>query len=304
MEIAHCASVLRRGRLVASLDARATDARGLARLMVGDDVALPTLDTVPATTASAGPAILEVTDVTCRSPEGVLGVDRASLTIRPGEIVGLAGVDGNGQQELAATIAGLGAVSGGTIRLAGEDVTHASVARRLQLGLAHIPEDRQRTAIVESLSVRDNIVLDRAATPGLSWHGFINAGAVEAFADRVIADYDVRAAGSTQPIGTLSGGNQQKVVLGRALVDAPALIVAVQPVRGLDIGATAFVHRQLLERRAAGAGILLVSTELDEILALSDRIAVMFRGRIVGELARSEVTMEKLGLMMAGEAIT
>ncbi|WP_370674700.1 ABC transporter ATP-binding protein [Pleomorphomonas sp. PLEO] len=304
MEIAHCASVLRRGRLVASLDAHATDARGLAHLMVGDDVALPTLDTVPATAASAGPAILEVEDLTCRSAEGALQVDRASLTIRPGEIVGLAGVDGNGQQELASAIAGLGAVTGGTIRLAGEDVTHASVARRLQLGLAHIPEDRQRTAIVESLSVRDNIVLDRAAAPGLSWHGFINTDAVAAYADRVIADYDVRAAGPTQPIGTLSGGNQQKVVLGRALVDAPALIVAVQPVRGLDIGATAFVHRQLLDRRAAGAGVLLVSTELDEILALSDRVAVMFRGRIVGELARAEVTTEKLGLMMAGEAVS
>lgn len=303
MEIADRASVLRRGRLVDSLDASATDARGLARLMVGEDIVLPTLDALPAKASDSSP-ILELSEITCRSDDGTLKVDRASLTIRPGEIVGIAGVDGNGQQELAAAIAGLLPIASGTIRLGGEDVTRAAIARRLQLGLAHIPEDRQRTAIVEAMSVRDNIVLDRADAPPLSRHGFINAGEVAAFADRVMAAYDVRATSAAQPIGTLSGGNQQKVVLGRALVDEPSLIVAVQPVRGLDIGATAFVHRQLLARRAAGAGVVLVSTELDEILALSDRIAVMYRGRIVGELARSEVTTEKLGLMMAGEAVT
>ncbi len=301
MEIADRASVLRRGRLVDSLETTATDARGLARLMVGEDISLPTLDAVPSQTGTSQ-VLLEVSEITCRADDGTVRVDRASLTIRPGEIVGIAGVDGNGQQELAAAIAGLAPVASGSIRLGGEDITRAPIARRLHLGLAHIPEDRQRTAIIEALSVRDNIVLDRADATPLSRHGFIDVREVAAFADGVMAAYDVRASSAEQPIGTLSGGNQQKVVLGRALVDAPSLIVAVQPVRGLDIGATAFVHRQLLERRAAGAGVLLVSTELDEILALSDRVAVMYRGRIVGVLTRSEVTTEKLGLMMAGEA--
>ncbi len=301
MEIADRASVLRRGRLVDSLDASATDARGLARLMVGEDIVLPTLDALPAEASDSTPFSR------CRrSPVARMTAPQG----RPGLADHPAGRDRRyrrrrwqRQQELAAAIAGLLPVTRGTIRLGGEDVTRAAIARRLQLGLAHIPEDRQRTAIVEAMSVRDNIVLDRADASPLSWHGFINAGEVAAFADRVMAAYDVRATSAAQPIGTLSGGNQQKVVLGRALVNEPSLIVAVQRCAALT-SAPRLRAPTVARARAAGAGVVLVSTELDEILALSDRIAVMYRGRIVGELARSEVTTEKLGLMMAGEAVT
>jgi simple sugar transport system ATP-binding protein len=229
-------------------------------------------------------------------------VDRVSLTVNPGEIVGVAGVDGNGQQELAEAIVGLRSVESGTIRISGEDVTKAPVARRIALGLAHIPEDRHRTALVEPMSIEDNAVLERISDAPFSKRGWIDRAAIAALTRTIIEGFDVRASGPQQKVGTLSGGNQQKIVLGRALSRDPSLLVAVQPARGLDVGATAFVHRQLLARRAAGAGVLLISTELDEILALSDRIVVMFKGGIVGELARADVTVEKLGLMMAGRA--
>ncbi|MBN9024071.1 MAG: ABC transporter ATP-binding protein [Rhizobiales bacterium] len=305
-------TVLRQGRVVATAKTGDTDARGLARMMVGAEIELPKLEDVPSLEAAgtepdamgrparaAATPILAVESLVCRDVRGAVRVDGASLAVRPGEIVGVAGVDGNGQQELAEAIVGLSRVEAGAIRLMGEDVTAASVARRIALGLAHIPEDRHRTAIVGPMSIEDNLILEQAGEPPLSKRGWLDRRAIADNARRITA-FDVRATGASQKVGTLSGGNQQKVVLGRALSRAPNLVVAVQPVRGLDVGATAFVHRQLLARRAAGAGVLLISTELDEILALSDRIVVMFKGAIMGELARADVTVEKLGLMMAG----
>ncbi|WP_336800228.1 ABC transporter ATP-binding protein [Kaistia sp. MMO-174] len=306
-------TVLRQGRVVATAKTGDTDARGLARMMVGAEIELPKLEDVPSLEAAgtepdamgrparaAATPILAVESLVCRDVRGAVRVDGASLAVRPGEIVGVAGVDGNGQQELAEAIVGLSRVEAGAIRLMGEDVTAASVARRIALGLAHIPEDRHRTAIVGPMSIEDNLILEQAGEPPLSKRGWLDRRAIADNARRIMAAFDVRATGASQKVGTLSGGNQQKVVLGRALSRAPNLVVAVQPVRGLDVGATAFVHRQLLARRAAGAGVLLISTELDEILALSDRIVVMFKGAIMGELARADVTVEKLGLMMAG----
>ncbi|WEK49494.1 MAG: ABC transporter ATP-binding protein [Candidatus Kaistia colombiensis] len=337
-------TVLRQGRVVATAKTAETDARGLARMMVGAEIQLPKLEDVtgPVSTlnlslegrsktpfafsggdiepAAADPSpkplygfdpparggfkpggmILAVENLVCRDARGTLRVDRASLAVRPGEIVGVAGVDGNGQQELAEAIVGLSRAEAGTIRLMDEDVTASAVARRIALGLAHIPEDRHRTAIVEPMSIEDNLILEQAGEAPLSKRGWLDRRAIAENARRIMAEFDVRATGANQKVGTLSGGNQQKVVLGRALSREPNLVVAVQPVRGLDVGATAFVHRQLLARRAAGAGVLLISTELDEILALSDRIVVMFKGAIMGELARADVTVEKLGLMMAG----
>ena len=339
-------TVLRQGRVVATAKTAETDARGLARMMVGAEIQLPKLEDVAsleaagtepdlhlsqgerstATPAGEGrdpsgravnphPAqagrplpqgevkkgtILAVENLVCRDARGTLRVDRASLKVRPGEIVGVAGVDGNGQQELAEAIVGLSRVEAGAIRLMDEDVTNSAVARRIALGLAHIPEDRHRTAIVGAMSIEDNLILEEAGEAPLSKRGWLDRRAIGERAKRIMAEFDVRATGANQKVSTLSGGNQQKVVLGRALSRAPKLVVAVQPVRGLDVGATAFVHRQLLARRAAGAGVLLISTELDEILALSDRIVVMFKGAIMGEVARADVTVEKLGLMMAG----
>ncbi|SHF65378.1 nucleoside ABC transporter ATP-binding protein [Kaistia soli DSM 19436] len=297
-------TVLRQGKVVATALTAETDARGLARMMVGAEIALPKIEDAPApgVPAEAAVAILSVMDLTCRDARGLVRVDRVSLAVGAGEIVGVAGVDGNGQQELAEAIVGLSMVTSGRIILAGVDVTAAPIARRIGLGLAHIPEDRHRTALVEPMSIRDNIVLERIGDPPFSRGGWMRRDAVAGLAEKVMAAFDVRASGPLQSVGTLSGGNQQKVVLGRALSRDPRLVVAVQPARGLDVGATAFVHRQLLARRAAGAGVLLVSTELEEILALSDRIVVMFKGAIVGEMTRAAISVERLGLMMAGRA--
>lgn len=311
MALTETITVLRQGRVAATLRTADTDARALARLMVGADVRLPTLEDERAAAPShppsspgrseAGP-ILTVAGLVCRDADGVARVDGASLDVGAGEIVGLAGVDGNGQQELAEAIVGLRAADAGRITIAGEDVTGAAVARRITLGLAHIPEDRHHTALVEPLPIRDNIALEQIGEAPLSRRGWIDRRAMARLAADVMAGFDIRASGPGQTAGTLSGGNQQKIVLGRALSRDPRLVVAVQPARGLDVGATAFVHRQLLARRAAGAGILLVSTELDEILALSDRILVVFKGRVVGAMARRDISVERLGLMMAGKA--
>ncbi len=309
MALTETITVLRQGRVAATLRTADTDARALARLMVGADVRLPTLEDERAAAPhddgksnAAARTILAVSGLVCRDADGVARVDGASLEVGAGEIVGLAGVDGNGQQELAEAIVGLRAAEAGRIAISGEDVTRASVARRIALGLAHIPEDRHHTALVEPLAIRDNIALERIGEPPLSRRGWIDRKAVARLAAEVMAAFDIRASGPGQTAGTLSGGNQQKIVLGRALSRDPSLVVAVQPARGLDVGATAFVHRQLLARRAAGAGVLLVSTELDEILALSDRILVVYKGRIVGAMARRDISVERLGLMMAGKA--
>jgi ABC-type uncharacterized transport system ATPase subunit len=332
-------TVLRHGKVVATAATSKTDARGLARMMVGADIDLPGLgygasvssplregevaaqgrarayttsgegirQAAPSISCAGGGAkacdpILSVTGITCRDARGTVRVDCVSLSVGVGEIVGIAGVDGNGQQELAEAIVGLRGLDAGRIELVGEDVSRAGVARRIALGLAHIPEDRRRTALVEAMSIEDNMVLDEIETPPLSRNGWIDRRATAAFASWIMLEFDVRASGLWQKAGTLSGGNQQKIVLGRALSREPKLVVAVQPTRGLDVAATAFVHRQLLARRAAGAAVLLISTELDEIRALSDRVVVMFKGGIAGELSRSEITIEKLGLLMAGRA--
>jgi ABC-type uncharacterized transport system ATPase subunit len=300
MALTSAVTVLRQGRVVATAKTAETDARGLARMMVGAEIQLPKLEDANAHAQAGGKPILAVENLVCRDARGTVRVDRASLSVGPGEIVGVAGVDGNGQQELAEAIVGLSQIEAGTIRLMDEDVTGSAVARRIALGLAHIPEDRHRTAIVGPMSIEDNLILEEVGEAPLSKRGWLDRRAIAENARRIMAEFDVRATGANQKVGTLSGGNQQKVVLGRALSREPNLVVAVQPVRGLDVGATAFVHRQLLARRAAGAGVLLISTELDEILALSDRTVVMFKGAIMGELARADVTVEKLGLMMAG----
>jgi len=299
MAISKRVTVLRHGRVVATRRTSETNDKELARLMIGQE-----LDRGPARREPSprGAIVLEVSDLTCCDARKLKRVDGVSLTVGRSEVVGIAGVDGNGQQELAEALVGLQRPAGGRVRMDGRDITLAPPARRIALGLAHIPEDRQRTALVEDLSIGDNAVMEILARPPFSRFGWLARRAIRRFAARLIGEYDVRCTGPDQPVGTLSGGNQQKVVLGRALIRNPKLIVAVQPTRGLDVGATAYVHGELLKQRQKGAAIVLVSTELDEILALADRILVMFAGRIAGELGRAEVTLEKLGLLMTGQA--
>ena len=293
-------TVLRAGGVVGRLETRDTTQAQIARLMVGDTVVPTRLEA----TVAAGPAVplLEVEALLARDPGGRRRLDDIGFTLHAGEILGVAGVDGNGQQELAEALVGLRPIEAGSIRLSSTDISALPVAARLRAGMAHIPEDRHRTAIFDAMSIADNIAAERVGEPGYGRRGLVDRSAVRRAAQQVVAAFVVRCAGIDQPIGMLSGGNQQKVVLGRALSRQPKVVIAVQPTRGLDIGATAFLQRQLLERRAAGAGILLISMELDELRALSDRIMVMFKGAVVGILARDEVTTERLGLMMAGEA--
>lgn len=290
-------SVLRRGRVAATLETAATSEAEIARAMVGADVALPALE---GSSRVQGAPVLRLEGVGLRDRRGVTLLDAVSLEVRPGEIVGIAGVDGNGQQELAEVVVGLAAPTSGNVEIGGKPATRASVAARIAAGVAHIPEDRLKTAIFGPMSVADNVVAELSGTPQFQRFGLRRGREILRYAEELIRRFDIRLDGPLQKIGSLSGGNQQKVVLGRALSRNPTLIVAVQPTRGLDIGATAFIHTQLLERRAAGAGVLLVSTELDEILALSDRIVVMFKGRVAGTLEREAFSVERLGLMMAG----
>ncbi len=301
MALSHRVSVLRHGRLVATKPAADTNPAELARLMIGEDLVLPTVDGAH----MPGSVAIETRGVSLRDELGVTRLSDVSLAARSGEIVGVAGVDGNGQQQLAEILAGLQAPASGAVIMASPngpvDVSRSGPGRRIALGLAHIPEDRHHTALVD-MSIADNAVLDSIDRPPLARRGFLAHRAIRAFATRLIAANDVRCTGPEQGVMTLSGGNQQKVVLGRALAHDPRVIVAVQPTRGLDLGATAFVHRQLLAEREKGAAIVLVSTELDEVLALSDRIVVMFAGRIVGAMSRAEVTLERLGAMMTGQA--
>jgi general nucleoside transport system ATP-binding protein len=292
-------TVLRRGKVAGTLVTRETNERQIAQLMVGDDVTLPLLSAVA---RPAAPAVLEATGLTSHDGRGVLRLNDVSVSVCEGEIVGVAGVDGNGQQELAEAIVGLLPVETGSIRIGGREMVGRPIAERIAAGLAHIPEDRHRTAIFEQMAVADNVVAEEIGARRFQRFGLQSRGAIARHAERLVKDFDVRLERISQPIGSLSGGNQQKVVLGRALSRDPKLVVAVQPTRGLDIGATAFLQSQLLARREAGAGVLLISTELDEIMALSDRIVVMFKGAVVGVLARADVTVERLGLLMAGAA--
>jgi len=291
-------TVLRRGRVAGSLRTAETEPREIARLMVGGEVTLPQLEGKPA----PGQALLEVDRLGLTDTRGVRRLGGVSFTVGAGEIVAVAGVDGNGQQELAEAIVGLQRPDSGRVLIDGVEMTYRPVAERIAAGLAHIPEDRHRTAIFEKMSVTDNAVAEEAGRPRFARWGMRRRGETRAFAQQLVANFDVRLGNIEQAIGSLSGGNQQKVVLGRALSRDPRLVVAVQPTRGLDIGATAFLQGQLLRRRAAGAAVLLISTELDEVLALADRIVVLFKGQVTGVVARADFSVEKLGLLMAGRA--
>jgi simple sugar transport system ATP-binding protein len=222
-----------------------------------------------------------------------------SLRLAPGEILGIAGVDGNGQQELSEVVVGLRRVTRGHVLWEGSDVTDMPFEMRSVLGIGHIPNDRKREALAPAMSVTENVMLKQYRDVPMARRGVISWGAAAAVARRLVDEFDVRAESLDTPVGTLSGGNQQKVVLARELSTEPRLIVAMNPVRGLDVAATGFVHRQLLARRAAGAAILLISSELDELLALCDRIGVLYAGRLtMTEFPKSG--REEIGQLMAG----
>ncbi|MPM92126.1 Autoinducer 2 import ATP-binding protein LsrA [bioreactor metagenome] len=224
-----------------------------------------------------------------------------SFNVRAGEIVCLAGIEGNGQGEFTEAVTGLQKPGSGTLRLCGQDITHASIRERSKLGMSHIPADRHKHGLVLDYTLAENMVLQRYWQPQFQNRGFIRKGEVAAYSDRLIEQFDVRSGqGSRTVVRSMSGGNQQKAIVARELDKAPRLLVAIQPTRGLDVGAIEYIHRQLVTQRDAGCAVLLVSLELDEVMNVSDRILVMYEGEITGEFDPKQTTVEELGLYMAG----
>ena len=295
LEIADRITVLRRGKLVETLPAAGATEEGLARLMVGREVLLRVEKQPP----RPGAPLLQVEGLRVRDDRGIEKVRDVSFQVRAGEIVGLAGIDGNGQTELIDAMTGLRRADAGRVFVAGEDVTRATALDHFDAGLGHIPEDRQRRGLVLEFSIAENIALHDFRRAPASRLGWLFPRRLVAAARRLIAEFDVRGGGPQTPAGALSGGNQQKVVLAREIDRDPKVLIAAQPTRGLDVGAIEFVHRRLVEERDDGRGVLLVSLELEEVLSLSDRILVMYEGEIVGEFPPS-ASEEELGIAMTG----
>jgi simple sugar transport system ATP-binding protein len=295
LEIADRVTVLRRGKKIETLPAAGATEQSLASLMVGRDVLLR-VDKQP---PSPGEVILELEDVHVLDDRELPAVRGVSFQVRAGEIVGIAGVDGNGQTELIEALTGLRPTAGGRFSVAGRDLTGTSTNHILDTGVGHIPEDRQRRGLVLEFSLAENIALhdfDRAPNSRFGW---LRPGRLVERAKRLLTEFDVRGGGPQTPARALSGGNQQKVVVAREVGNDPRVLIAAQPTRGLDVGAIEFVHRRLVEERDEGRAVLLLSLELDEVLSLSDRILVMYEGEIVGEYG-PEVTEEELGVAMLG----
>jgi simple sugar transport system ATP-binding protein len=292
--IADTITVLRRGATVGEKPPSATEDE-LAALMVGRNVQLK----VSKDPAKPGDVVLDVEDLTVADETGRIWVNEMSIQVRAGEILGLAGVQGNGQTELCEALLGLRPVSSGHIRLNDRDLTHSTPRQRLHAGVAYIPEDRQADGLVSAFSVADNMILDSYDRPPFSSGINLDLGAIASNAAMRVEEFDVRTQSAEAPVGTLSGGNQQKVILARELGRDHKVLVASQPTRGLDVGSIEFVHRRIVQQRDHGVAVLIVSSELDEIYALADRIAVMYEGRITG-FRPPTVPVEELGLLMAG----
>jgi general nucleoside transport system ATP-binding protein len=290
-------TVLRDGRVVGERATHSVTRAELAQLMVGRDVR-PML----AQPRTPGPAALRLTDVRAQGDRGRECLSGVSLEVCGGEIVGVAGVSGNGQRELAQCLAGLRRVTGGSVTLSGVDLTHATPRGRIAAGLAYVPEERMRDGSVRDFSVLENVFLHDHAAPKFTRGVFMNLPAMQAHARDLMTRYNVKTPSLETPLKNLSGGNIQKLILARELSRRPRVLIAAQPTRGVDIGATEYIHQRLLEQRADGTAILLISEDLDEIQTLSDRIIVMYEGRVMGIFGRGEATPQALGLLMAGVA--
>ena len=288
-------TIIRDGKVVDTVDASRTNEGELARLMVGREVLLR----VEKEASDVGEPRLVADDLVVRSGTGSKAVDGVSLEVRAGEILGVAGVDGNGQTELAEVLAGVRHVEEGRISLDGEDVTRLGADSRQERGLAYVPEDRGTKGLVQDFALYENNALKTYDEPPFSKWGWIFPKAMRRSAAEALRAYDVRPPDPDAQAKSLSGGNQQKAILARELTGDPGVIIAAQPTRGVDVGAIEFIHRRLLEQRSQGKAILLISLELEEIRSLSDRIVVLYAGRIVGEVG-PDVTDEELGLLMAG----
>ncbi|MGH9112700.1 MAG: ABC transporter ATP-binding protein, partial [Acidimicrobiales bacterium] len=295
LAVADRVTVLRDGRVVGWADPDEATQASLATLMVGRDIIL-SIDKAP---AQPGEVRLRVNDLTVADERGVLAVSGLGFEVRAGEILGLAGVEGNGQRELVEAIAGMRKVAAGTIELDGADLTHSTPRQVDEMGVGHVPEDRTKHGVVGSFTIADNLVLNTYGRAPFVRRRIRQLRAIDDQARDLVQRYDVRTPGIHTPVSNLSGGNQQKVIVARELSGDPRLLIVAQPTRGLDVGSIEFIHRRIVEMRDAGTAVLLVSAELDEIFTLADRIGVLFRGRLVGEFPRAEATRETVGLLMA-----
>ncbi len=299
MAVADRCTVLRKGRYIGTVNTKETNIEELSAMMVGRNVNFH----VEKKPCNPGKPILEVKNMTVASKiHKNNAVKNVSLTVRSGEIVCIAGIDGNGQTEFVHGLTGLDPLVSGTITLEGKDITKASIREKSILGMSHIPEDRHKHGLVLDYSLEDNLVLQTYFEPQFtSKAGFLKRDAIRKYAEKIIKEYDVRSnQGPITIARSMSGGNQQKAIVGREIEKAPELLIAVQPTRGLDVGAIEHIHKQLVKERDEGKGVLLVSLELDEVMDVSDRILVMYEGEIVGEFDPKKTTEEELGLYMAG----
>jgi simple sugar transport system ATP-binding protein len=295
LEIADRISVLRRGKLIETIPREGATEAGLARSMVGREVLLR----VEKRPTQAGDPLLHVEGLVVRDDRGLEAVRGVSFQVHASEIVGIAGVDGNGQSELIDALTGLRHPESGSIRIGGEELRRATAREALDAGMGHIPEDRQRRGLVLEFNLAENLVLHDYGKEPFSRLGWINPRNWFRWARGLLQEFDVRGGGPTTRGASLSGGNQQKVVIAREVSRDPSVLIAAQPTRGLDVGAIEFVHRRLVEQRDAGKAVLLVSLELEEIVSLSDRILVLYEGRIVAEFP-PDVSEEELGIAMIG----
>ena len=299
MAVADRCSVLRKGKYIGTVDIAGCTKDDLSRMMVGRDVQFA----VQKEPSQPGDVVLEVKDLTVASKVSKKNaVDHVSFKVRAGEIVCIAGIDGNGQSELVYGISGLEPVTGGSVRFCGNDITHAPIRKRSLMGMSHIPEDRHKHGLVLDYTLEDNMILQRYFDPEFTdKFGFLRRKNIRAFAERLIEQYDVRSGqGPITVSRAMSGGNQQKAIIAREIDKDPQLLIAVQPTRGLDVGAIEYIHKQIVAQRDAGKAVLLVSLELDEVMTVSDRILVMYEGEIVGQLNPKTTTQEEMGLYMAG----
>ncbi len=298
MAVSDRVTVLRKGKYIGTVNTKDTTKEELSTMMVGRPVQLSVLkkDAEPKET------ILKVEKLTVNSKGSKkAAVKNVSFDVRAGEILCIAGIDGNGQTELIKGISGLEKLSSGKLTLCGKDITNFSIRSKLKSGISHIPEDRHKHGLVLDFTLEDNCVLQRYYEPQFQSHGFIKSGAVREYSEKLIEQFDVRSGQGPITIArSMSGGNQQKAIIARELDRNQPLIIAVQPTRGLDVGAIEYIHSQLVEKRDEGKAVLLVSLELDEVMSVSDRILVMYEGEIVGELDPKKTNIQELGLYMAG----
>lgn len=296
LAVADNVAVLRNGKMVGTTDPKTATEASLAEMMVGRKVILR----VEKDDAKPGDVVLQVENLQVADERGHLIVRGVDLTVRAGEIVGIAGVQGNGQRELVEALTGLRPVVDGKITVAGMDATNATPRKITEMGIAHIPEDREKHGLVMPYTIADNMVLNQYYHPPFANRGVINQEKINAQGKALVAEYDVRTPSIHTPARSLSGGNKQKVIVAREFSRPVKLLIAAQPTRGIDVGSIEFIHRQLVAQRDRGVAVLLVSAELDEVLGLADTVAVMFDGRIVKTMPIEEATRERVGLLMAG----